>query len=113
MDTFSIPVWVVGLNLLLAGFMWLVTRNTRIRMDSRIWGNTMFLIGILYMLSALNPNPSDATLAARINGSRLMISIISLSQWFPLLVSYFRSLNNTRRMKDGLVGDNNNFNRRS
>jgi len=98
-DWNAIPSWFVALNLIFAGFMWLVTRRTKIRMDSRIWGNTFIWVGSLYVLSYLDLNPPS--LEERLIGSRLMICIIALSQWFPLLVSYVRTIYRNRKVDDG------------
>lgn len=106
-----VPAWFVGLNLMYTGFIWLVTRGVKIRMDSKIWGNTFVWIGLLYMFSYLNVNP-EPHLVERIVWSRVMICIMCLSQWFPLTVSYLRNLRN-KKVMDGFVRDFDNIDRDS
>lgn len=110
MDTLNfIPAWVVGASLMLTGFMWLITRDTKIRLDSRIWGNTYVWISLLYFASYL-ADPADLpTFEERIMRVRFLICILCLSQWFPLAVSYMRQLHN-RKVINGLVGEINSNN---
>ena len=106
-----IPAWFVGINLIAAGFMWLVTRKTRIRMDSRIWGNTFVMLGLLYIASYASPNPATIiTMEERVLRLRFFLCLIAFSQWFPLTVSYFRHLYHSRKVIDGLVRNINNIN---
>ena len=104
----AIPAWFVAINLIYTGFMWLVTRRTAIRMDSRIWGYTFVCLGLLYLSSYLNVE-REVNLEERIVGSRLSLVLLSMSQWFPLTVSYFRHLH-TRKVIDGFTRNNNHSN---
>ena len=107
----TIPAWTVALSWMYAGFIWIVTRASTIRMDSRIWGITFMLVGMIYMLGYI---PSDRAvdlhtvklLEFRLLFTRGLMILLSTSMWFPITVSYFRM-----RRRDGLDTNNNSSNR--
>ena len=104
----SMPAWVVAFSWIYAGFIWIVTRETTIRLDSRIWGVTFIMVGLLYMLGYV-PTTVDIhtveSLHLRLFVTRILMVLLSVSMWLPITVSYYRMV------KRGL--DTNNNSRRS
>lgn len=86
----TIPTWVPGVILLYTGIIWWATRKQHIRMDSRTTALTMIMWGTLYLLSALYPVEHTGDLETRVFFSRLVISLICLSQSLPMTISYLR-----------------------
>lgn len=89
----TIPAWVVGINMLFAGFIWIMTRKHYIRMDSRIMGCTMIAEGIVYIVVFQFfgiPIESRAFLV------RLMLIILCLSQYLPLSISFVRHIHDNK-----------------
>lgn len=88
-DSQTIPAWLVAFCMVHAGVMWLITRKSKIRIDSRIFAVTLILQGILYGIFQI------AEVDVEIRGFfvRLALILLSLSQSVPLTISYFRSLN--------------------
>lgn len=91
-----IPAWLVAVSWIYTGFIWIVTRKQVLRIDSTIWGVTFLLVGFLYLSSYLpheRPVVSEVEyLEARILFTRLLMMVLSLSQWLPITVSYFRKV---------------------
>lgn len=92
----TIPSWVPGILMIYTGFIWLVTRKLTIRMDSRIIATTLLIWGVLYTIGSLS-NDSNVNILTRLLMSRVVISLICLSQAVPMTISYFRGL---RREED-------------
>lgn len=89
----TIPAWVVGVNMLFAGFVWIITRKHYIRMDSRIMGITMITEGIVYTVVF---QFLDLPIETRAFLSRLMLIILCLSQYLPLTISHLRHINDSK-----------------
>lgn len=109
LDLNSVPAWIAGLNLIFAGFMWLLTRKEEIRIDSSIWGYTYIWIGILFLLSYFDTEVVG--LERRVVGSRIFIIVLAISQWFPLTIAFIKI--KVRRIIDGYRRNNNGNNRSS
>lgn len=93
-NTEFIPAWLVAVSWIYTGFIWVVTRKDRIRMDSTIWGMTFIFTGLLYLSSYLPHEPSmiDETirLQYRLMGTRVIMLLLAMSMWLPLTISHFR-----------------------
>lgn len=85
----TIPAWWVALTMISTGILWFLTRDNRIRMDSRIFAFTMILEGLVYgiLFQFFNISPEVRGFYAR-----LMIIVLCLSQFIPLAVSFLRSV---------------------
>lgn len=85
----TIPAWVISVAMIYTGFIWLVSRTTQLRMDSRIFSTTFLLWGGLYALFQF------VLLEIEFRGflTRLMLLMLCLSQSLPLTISYIRSRN--------------------
>jgi len=100
----SMPAWVVALSWIYAGLIWVVTRGTTIRLDSRIWGVTFIMVGLMYMLGYLPTTVDIHTveyLHFRLFVTRILMVLLSVSMWLPMTVSYYR------QVKHGLDTNNN------
>lgn len=87
-----LPAWVVGLIMLYTAFIWMITRKSEIRMDSKIVAYTLIAWGILYLLSIFSIGDALASnMATRVFVSRVVICFICLAQSVPMTVSYLRS----------------------
>lgn len=88
-DSQTIPAWFIAVMMILTGIMWIITRRKRIKMDSRIFAFTLIVEGLVYgvVFQLL-----DVNIEVRGFVSRLMILVLSLSQFIPLTVSYIRSI---------------------
>lgn len=87
------PAWIVAFSWIYAGFIWITTRTTKIRLDSRIWGVTFVLVGLMYMLGYV-PTPVDTSTMEYLNFrlfiTRILMVLLSISMWLPMTISYFR-----------------------
>lgn len=91
----TLPTWLVGLVMLYTGFIWLITREDTVRMDSRIIAYTLLVWGTLYILTLLAGDNSEHTMREmilRVFLSRVVILLLCISQSLPLSISYFRRL---------------------
>ena len=88
-DSQTIPAWFVAATMILTGLMWTISMRRNIRVDMRSFSLTFILEGLVFMI-AYQIFSVDIELRGFI--SRLMISILSLSQFIPLAVAYYRSL---------------------
>ena len=86
----TIPAWFVASTMILTGIMWLLTKRTKVRMDSRIFAITFILEGLTYGIIYQFFN---VDIELRGFFSRLMLVILAMSQFVPLAVSYMRSIN--------------------
>jgi hypothetical protein len=91
-----IPAWLVAASWIYAGFIWIFTRRTQIRLDSTIWGVTFALVGLLYLAAYLPREPSVADELTKLQGrifvTRILMLVLSFSQWLPLTISYLRKV---------------------
>jgi hypothetical protein len=85
----TIPAWFVAFMMLYTALIWLLSRQAKIRMDSRIIAYTLLVEGIIFEVIFQMVNPG-----IEIRGffSRLMYLVLCLSQSLPLTISYMRSL---------------------
>lgn len=91
-----IPAWIIALSWLYTGFIWIKTKDEKIRMDSRIWGWTFIIIGSLYLFPYIPHESRSNTLTSlefRLVFTRLLMLLLSMSQWLPLTISYLRRRN--------------------
>jgi hypothetical protein len=86
----TIPTWLVAAVMLYTGYIWLITREHEIRMDSRIVAWTLILQGMVYIVNNLWFD-GNITEIERILTLRFIIIEICLAQSVPLSVSYFRA----------------------
>lgn len=87
-----LPAWVVGLIMIYTAVIWLITRTSHIRMDSKIVAYTLIAWGTLYLLSIFSPGENAYShLETRVFLSRVVICFICLSQSVPMTISYIRS----------------------
>jgi hypothetical protein len=85
----TIPAWAVAFIMITTGLMWLLSRNSDVRMDSRIFAITFILEGIVYGIVYQFFNVS---IELRGFFTRVMLIVLSMSQFAPLAISYMRSL---------------------
>lgn len=104
-----IPAWIVAVSLLYTGFIWIVTKKVEIRMDSGIWGWTFVMVGLLYFLAIGDIN-GVGEYHRRLNGSRLMMLVLSMSQWLPVTISYIRQVRRGKHRLDSGDDISNNSN---
>ena len=85
----TIPAWLVAITMIMTGLMWFLCIGKKIRVDIRAFASTFILEGFLYgvVYQFLNVD-----IEFRGFLSRLMLLILSWSQFLPLIVFYIRSL---------------------
>lgn len=107
METFAplhIPAWAVAISWLYAGFIWIATIKSTIRLNSSIWGVTFIMTGLLYLMGYL-PTPETAIytkeqiLEFRLGVTRLLMILLSVSMWLPITISYFRIRQEVKRAR--------------
>lgn len=87
----TIPTWIVGILMLYTGYIWLITRAKKVRMDTRAIAYTLFAWGLLYLFSGIfSDSNQEEYLMIRVFMSRIVLILICLSQALPLTVSYIR-----------------------
>jgi len=88
-DSQTIPAWFVGFVMLYTALIWLLSRKSKIRMDSRIIAYTLLIEGLVYLIIFQLINPG---LEVRGFFSRVMVLLLCISQALPLTISYMRSI---------------------
>jgi polyferredoxin len=86
-DSQTIPAWFVAITLLLTGWAWALSTKRKLEINYKIFAITFLLeglvFGIIYQLFIID---------VEIRGffSRLIISMLALSQFVPLIVELHR-----------------------
>lgn len=102
-NSHTIPAWAVALIMITTGLMWLISREDKVRMDSRLFAITFILEGIIYGIIYQFFNVS-----VELRGffTRVMLIVLSMSQFAPLAISYMRSLQRDTKRNSGTNNNN-------
>jgi hypothetical protein len=94
----TLPVWIPGLIMIYTGVIWLLTIKKKVRMDSRSIAYTLLAWGVLYIVGSFGSSAgTEDELVVRVFLSRIVISLLCLSQSLPLTISYVRTILRERK----------------
>jgi hypothetical protein len=95
----TIPTWLVAITMIVTGAVWLFSRRMQVRLDSRIFGGTFILWGIMYGFLFINfpeaawlPQFHIIPIGVKVFYLKLMLLMVCFSQYIPLLISLIRSI---------------------